>query len=249
MINTLETVGSLAGHPITAEHGASTVSNRYGFISTRTLLDNLATEGFTPRSIQVARTIKEERKGFQKHIVRLNHGELMPMQLGEYRPEIVLINSHDGSTSLKLMLGMFRLVCTNGLVTGEAMFCQRFIHREISVERVNASAVSLANSLPQLADRVSAMQARQMSAVEASEFTKRAAMLRWDDEQKALQAAWSLGRSRRYEDGRDNLWQTYNRVQENIIKGGYRVRRITGAAKDVEINRSLWNLATEFLNN
>jgi hypothetical protein len=248
MISTLEAVGSLAGHPITAEHGASTVSNRYGFVSTRTLLDNLATEGFTPRSIQVARTMKEERKGYQKHIVRLNHADLMPMQLNEYRPEIVLINSHDGSTSLKLLLGMFRMVCTNGLITGETMFCHRFIHREISVERVNTAAVELAHALPQLEDRVTAMQQRQMSPVEAGEFTRRAAMLRWDDEQKALQAAWSLGRSRRYEDGRDSLWQTYNRVQENLIKGSRGVRRITGAAKDVEINQKLWNLAAGFLN-
>ena len=249
MISTLETVGSLNLDPVTAEHGATTVSNRYGFISTQTLLDNLATEGFTPRAVQVARVNKQERQGFQKHIVRLQHNDMMPMQLNEFRPEIVLVNSHDASTSLKLMLGMFRLVCTNGLVIGESVFCHRFIHRDINVESVNTAAVSLTQMLPQLEERVSAMKARAMTQAETDRFNKQAALLRWDDEQKAAQAAYYLGRGRRYEDGQDNLWHAYNRVQENIIKGRRgSIRRITSAAKDVEINRDLWNLAAGFLN-
>ena len=78
MISTLETTGSINRDPLTAEHGASTVSNRYGFVSTRTLLDNLQAEGFTPRDIQIARVNKTERQGFQKHIIRLQHADLMP---------------------------------------------------------------------------------------------------------------------------------------------------------------------------
>jgi hypothetical protein len=103
--------------------------------------------------------------------------------------------------------------------------------------------------LPQLEERVSAMKARAMTQAETDRFNKQAALLRWDDEQKAAQAAYYLGRGRRYEDGQDNLWHAYNRVQENIIKGRRgSIRRITSAAKDVEINRDLWNLAAGFLN-
>ena len=31
-------------------------------------------------------------------------------------PQIILTNSHDGFNSFKFMLGIFRLVCSNGLV-------------------------------------------------------------------------------------------------------------------------------------
>jgi hypothetical protein len=87
-----------------------------------------------------------------------------------------------------------------------------------------------------------------LSEPEVGKFIRDAAALRWDDERKVNEAAWALGRKRRYEDGTNSLWQVFNRVQENIIRGGYRVRRITSAAKDVEINRDLWNLAAGFLN-
>lgn len=247
MISTIEAVGSLAGHPITAEHGASTVSNRYGFISTRTLLDNLATEGFTPRDIQVARVNKPERQGFQKHIVRLQH-ELMPKSNDEVQPEIVLINSHDARSSLKLVLGMIRFVCTNGIISGELAFMERFIHCNINVERVNEAALNLTKMVPQLQARVASMKERTMSEVEVNKFAHDAAKLRFDDERKADRAAWSLNRRRRYEDGQDNLWQVFNRVQENVTRGSYRVRRITSASRDVQINQALWNLAAGYLN-
>lgn len=249
MINTLETVGACTGHPIAAEHGANTVSNRYGFISTRTLLENLATEGFAARSIRVANTTKQERQGFQRHVVRLQHGSLMPMQKNEYRPEIVLTNSHDATCSLRLTLGVYRLVCTNGLVVGETMFTERFVHRQINVERVNEAAIALSRKIPMLAERIDRMKERVLSATEARQFIREAVELRFNDEKKVNETTFAIGRARRYEDGTMNLWQVFNRVQENMIQGTTGVRRITSAARDFWINKHLWNLATGFLNN
>ena len=237
-------------HPVTAEHGASTVSERYGFISTRSLLDNLATEGFTPRSIQAARVIKPERHGYQKHIVRLRHQSLMP-KVGDHVPEIVLINSHDARSPLHMVLGIFRYICTNGLVTGEATFAHTFVHRDISLPAVNEAAITLARSVPQMTERIEQMQCRKMSKTETARFVKEATSLRWEDnDNMRSQAAVALERPRRYEDGTDNtLWHVYNRVQENMVKGTRHFRRLTGITKDVNVNKGLWNLAASFLNN
>jgi hypothetical protein len=248
MISTLETTGSLNRDPLTAEHGASTVSDRYGFVSTRTLLDNLQAEGFTPRDIQIARVNKTERQGFQKHIIRLKHDSLMPSIGNDHQPEIVLVNSHDARSSLKLALGIIRFVCMNGIISGEMAFSTRFIHRDITTDRVNEAAIGLTKMVPQLQARIAGMKERVLSEPEVGKFIRDAAALRWDDERKINEVTWALGRKRRYEDGTNNLWQVFNRVQENIIRGGYRVRKITSAAKDVEINRDLWNLAAGFLN-
>jgi hypothetical protein len=249
MISTLETTGSLNRDPITAEHGASTVSERYGFISTRSLLDNLASEGFTPRSVQAARVIKPERQGYQKHIVRLRHESLMP-KVGDHVPEIVLINSHDARSPLHMVLGIFRYICTNGLVTGEATFAHTFVHRDISLSAVNEAAITLARSVPQMTERIAQMQCRKMSQTETARFVSAAARLRWDENDKIRsQAAVSLERPRRYEDGTENtLWHVYNRVQENMVKGTRHFRRLTGITKDVQVNKGLWNLAAGFLN-
>ena len=249
MIATLDQIGSSTIHPVEAEHGAGTVSNRYGFISTRTLLDSLATEGFAARSIRVARTTKQERQGFQRHVVRLQHADLMPMQKDEYRPEIVLTNSHDATCSLRLTLGIYRLVCTNGLVVGETMFTERFVHRQINVDRVNEAAIALSKKIPMMADRVNQMKERVLTPVEATRFVREAVELRYTEEKKINEVTFAMGRARRYEDGTMNLWQVFNRVQENMIQGTRGVRRVTSAARDFWINKHLWNLATTFLNN
>ncbi|MBV8275090.1 MAG: DUF932 domain-containing protein, partial [Verrucomicrobia bacterium] len=34
----------------------------------------------------------------------------------QVRPEVVLVNSHDKSSAYQLHCGLFRLVCTNGMV-------------------------------------------------------------------------------------------------------------------------------------
>jgi hypothetical protein len=38
---------------------------------------------------------------------------------GKEVPEIILLNSHDGSSSYQMIPGMFRFVCTNGMICGQ----------------------------------------------------------------------------------------------------------------------------------
>jgi hypothetical protein len=57
---------------------------------------------------------------------------------------------------------------------------------------------------------------------------------------------------RREQDAGDDLWNTLNRVQENLLAGGLmrraangrlmRTRRITSIREDVRINGALWSL-------
>lgn len=58
---------------------------------------------------------------------------------------------------------------------------------------------------------------------------------------------------RRNEDKSDDLWTTYQRVQENMTKGGVwgktakgkfqRTRPVNGIDGDVKLNRALWEMA------
>jgi hypothetical protein len=60
---------------------------------------------------------------------------------------------------------------------------------------------------------------------------------------------------RRFEDRRDDMWTTFNRVQENMMKGGLRgrnrssrtttTRPVNGIDQSVKLNRALWVLAEE----
>ncbi len=60
-------------------------------------------------------------------------------------------------------------------------------------------------------------------------------------------------RPRRYDDNRADLWTVFNRVQENLVKGGLsgraangrrqRTRAVQGIDQNVRLNRALWLLA------
>ena len=70
-------------------------------------------------------------------------------------------------------------------------------------------------------------------------------------------SAQQLLRPRRREDQSDDLWTTYQRVQENLIKGGLygqnrkgqrtHTRAVKGIDSDVKLNRALWVMAEKML--
>lgn len=83
----------------------SNVGSRYQMVPTSRMLDILADHGWIPSKVQEARSYKHQ--GFQKHIVRLRNEKQLPVQVGEYVPELVLFNSHMGSAAFKLLAGCF----------------------------------------------------------------------------------------------------------------------------------------------
>jgi hypothetical protein len=232
---------------IDAAHAASTTSDKYGFVSSRAIIDNLQNLGFTPRKIEIQRANKIERQGFQKHIVRMRHSQLMPT-LGEEFPEIILINSHDGLSSLKMMLGIFRLVCSNGMVSGSVQDEIKYTHRKVNLDAINEGAMNLVGRAGRINDSVNRMKSRQLTITERNDFIHQAALLRYD-EPNQIQLD-SLNRLRRYDDRGDNLWNTFNRVQENLTQGRRYsgIRKITSPSTDISINRGLWTIAETILN-
>ncbi|WP_261906820.1 DUF945 domain-containing protein, partial [Salmonella enterica] len=60
---------------------------------------------------------------------------------------------------------------------------------------------------------------------------------------------------RRYEDRSDDLWTTYQRIQENLLKGGLpgrtakgkrsHTRAVNGIDGDIRLNRALWVMAEQ----
>ncbi len=85
-------------------------SDRYTYIPTITLLDKLREEGFQPFFACQSRVRDEDKRGHTKHMVRLRREGA---NKGTEVPEIILLNSHDGSSSYQMIPGMFRFVCTS----------------------------------------------------------------------------------------------------------------------------------------
>lgn len=93
-------------------------SERYSYIPTAAVLAKLRKEDFQPFMVCQTRVRQDERRDYTKHMIWLRHASQIN---GAEANEIILLNSHDGTSSYQMLAGMFRFVCQNGLVCGDTV--------------------------------------------------------------------------------------------------------------------------------
>lgn len=236
---------------IYAESAHESRSERYAYIATKVILDRLRAEGFQPFMASQSRVRNEDRREFTKHVLRLRHpSDIDPRESNE----IVLVNSHDGSSRFQLIAGMYRLVCQNGLVAGQSIGDVRIAHKgDVALEVVQAAHTILERF--RLVDQArDTMRSVELPPGEALAFARAALQLRYDSSLRPAPITEDqILMPRRPEDVGNDLWSTFNRVQENLIRGGLqgrsatgrytRTREIQGIDQNVMLNRALWTLA------
>ena len=235
------------------------VSNRYGFVPTINVVDSLQAEGWYPGRAQQTHSRDLERRQVARHMIRFRQDPDRQMTVGDSVTELVLTNSHDRTAAFQLDLGLFRLVCLNGMVTpvGDVGGI-RVRHGKQIVDEILEGSIQLSHQVPRIAEGVEAFQSTLISRGEAQLFAEAALSLRYgDDWQQAspIQPSNVL-EARRSEDANGSLWSVFNRTQENLFKGGLRGRSQSGRAtrtrainsvtEDVRLNRALWKLTERF---
>jgi hypothetical protein len=238
---------------VMAESAHSSRGEKYTFIPTIKVIDALRLEGFQPFEVRQTKVRNLDKRDHTKHMVRLRHAS--SLMTNDEVPEIVLVNSHDGSSSYQLLSGVFRFVCSNGLIAGDIFNDIRVRHHGNIVDNVIEGATRVLENTEQIMSRIDTYKAITLNEGEATVFANAALHLRWD-EGKAPVTAEGLLNISRHQDAKPDLWTTFNRVQENIMKGGVsgrsaRGRRMTtrgvkGVNENVRLNRALWTLADQF---
>jgi hypothetical protein len=245
-----------AAPAIFAPEAHSSRSDRYAYIPTLDLVGAMREEGFFPVKVVQTRSREEEKKGFGKHLIRFRREDQLAQ--AEAR-EVVLVNSHDGSSSFRLMAGVFRLVCSNGLIVGHTDNEIRIQHSGDAVGRVIEGACRVVEDFDRVSASIETMKAVSLSPDRQQAFARAALALRFDDPDNCGIQPAQLIRPRRAADTAPRLWETFNVVQENIIKGGLHgfkinaqgrrartsTREVKGIDQNVALNRSLWVLAEE----
>ena len=227
-------------------------SQRYAYIPTATVLTELRKEGFQPFMVTQTRTRHEDRRDYTKHMIRLRHASQINAR-GEAN-EIILLNSHDGTSSYQMLAGMFRFVCSNGLVCGDTVADVRVPHKGDVAGQVIEGAYQVLHGFDRALESRESMQAITLDEGEAEVFARAALSLKYDDPDKPAPITESqILMPRRFDDRRPDLWMTFNRVQENLTKGGLhgrsangrrqQTRPVQGIDSDVRLNRALWLLA------
>lgn len=239
-----------------AQSAHEDLSAKYTFVPSERVLSGLMSAGFVPVEARQARTYRRSPIHAQ-HVVRLRR-RIETIALRDSAPELLFLNSHDGSSTYQLRMALYRAICTNGLVVSRGAFPTVCIaHRGNVVDEVVAGALRISERFDRLAAQVERMEARQMLKDEQLAFAARALALKYPVVQESGIAPAQLLMIRRREDVSDDLYTTLNRVQENLIRGGLtrrapsgrltRTRRVTSIRRDVVLNSALWDLATEVL--
>lgn len=228
-------------------------SEKYTYIPTIQVLEGLRNEGFLPFSVAQSKSRIEGKAEFTKHMIRLR-------QAGEIRAEeaneIILINSHDGTSSYQMLGGMFRFVCCNGMVTGDVIQDIRVQHRGNIVDNVIEGAYSIVDQFDSAKESVQIMKETRLSLPEQAIFAKASLALKYgDEEDKQPVSHRQILTPKRWEDKQDDLWTNFNVVQENLLRGGQHgqsasgrrvtTRPVQSIDNNVKLNKALWILADE----
>lgn len=226
-------------------------SQRYTYIPTIDVINGLRKEGFQPFMVAQGRTRVPGKADFTKHMLRMRHEWQIDAPEAQ---EIILINSHDGTSSYQMLAGQYRFVCCNGLVCGDTIEDIRIKHSGNIIDNVVQGAFDVLDGFNLIRDVTDEMKSITLSSEEQHVLAESALQLKYDGEEGTppIQAGQLL-RARRFEDRDSTLWTTFNKVQENVIRGGIpginangrrvRTREVTAIDSDVKLNRALWTLA------
>ncbi|EAY8076935.1 DUF945 domain-containing protein [Salmonella enterica] len=226
-------------------------SEKYTYIPTITLLENLRREGFEPFFACQSRVRDPGRRNYTKHMLRLRRaGQITGRQV----PEIIILNSHSGESSFQLLPGVFRSVCTNSLVCGQSFGEIRVPHRGDIAGKVIEGAYDVLGVFDRVEEKREAMQSLLLPPPAQQALANAALTYRFGEEHQPV-AATQILTPRRYEDRKDDLWSVFNRIQENLLKGGLpgrtakgkrsHTRAVNGIDGDVRLNRALWVMAEQ----
>lgn len=225
-------------------------SSRYAFIPTSAVIDGMRGAGFFPVKAMQSRTRIADKQLFTKHMIRFRSAQLA--QVGDTAIEAVLVNSHDGTSCYDLSCGVYRLACLNGMMVAESLIEAIHIrHTGDVVERVIEGTQHILANAPAVNDTIASWKQITLTPAEQHLLAEGAHSLRFDEASPVTPDR--LLAVRRNADTGSDLWSTFNRLQENTVRGGLRAydahgrrvrtREVKGIDGNVKLNRALWTLA------
>lgn len=229
------------------------MSDRYKMVPTSEVIEILADGGFRVVRAQQSKSRIEGKGDFTKHLLRFRHeNDMTRFEVGNEIPEIVLVNSHDGTSAYQLSAGIFRVACLNGLMVQTDQFGSISVRHSGGSDfasRIVEATQEIVEEIPRTLGKIEDWKRIELSAPKQEAFASAALELR----DNARIAPRQLLAPRRSADVSPDLWTTFNRIQENTLQGGLRAvsdsgrrtrtRPVKSVNEDTRLNRALWHLA------
>lgn len=257
-------------HAFRSEPTNPNVSDKYVQANTMTVIDDLAKLGWFPVQAKQCRAKKNSSGVRSFHMIALQNPNIKIMktnadgtQVVDTYPRIIMTNSHDGYNSFKFMLGLFRLVCSNGLVVCDNQMVNMSIrHINYTFEELRRIVAQAIEEVPNIVNTMNKMRTIELSEEQKKNIARSMFKIRKNVEENAQievsdEVLEDILTPVRAEDKRNDLWTVFNICQEKMIKGGFsassknnktrKQRGITSIKKDMEFNQRLWEVASEYL--
>ena len=245
------------------------VSGKYLFVNTETIVDDLDKLGWKP--VQAAQRKSRGDGGtiFSKHMVAFQNPDIkIKGDNGDDAwPRIIMTNSHDGMQAFKFSVGIFRMVCSNGLVVADEQFSDfKIKHKGYTFEELRGVVNQAVNDLPNRVQVLNDMKNRTLTQDEKNKLALDAMLIRANikpGSEKAKEFNYDAETivdildPKREEDKGNDLWRVFNVVQEKVTQGDFhaaltgakvrKVRKIKSFEKDLKVNKELFKLATNLI--
>ena len=237
------------------------VSSKYSFLPTSRIIEDMDRLGWKVNQAKSNRSRTSANAEFGNHIVKFFHPDVfMKDQDGnvEAYVNIVVMNNHMGTGSFKFEMGIFRLVCENGLIIKDKDFGGfNMRHSGYSFEQLQETLNAAMTRLPEVVGKINDYNQIIMSKEAQKAFAQQAFALRsYQDRSLTETELEEFLAPRRKQDEGDSLWVVLNRIQESVLKGGYsitnkkdklrRAKSIKNIQQDIKLNQQVWELAGTF---
>jgi hypothetical protein len=254
---------------------ADHLTDRYQSLQTSSLLPILADYGYFP--VQAAQTRPRKMSDVLKaaehrhHLISFARAE--DLQRPD-RPEVTLFNSHNGSGAVRLFAGIYRMICSNGIVVGNGVEA-RIYHNKAAMMGFEDMLRKVVANVPEVLATMERMKSITLSYSQVVKMAENAVALRWQrfDPQLARydvmhpkgvfyndETVLNALSSKRLEDRGDNLYTVFNRIQENVMRGNIGVlsvsesapfgtmrkaRPVNSVKAHTDLNAKLWDAVKE----
>lgn len=238
-------------------HGAPKTSEKYVHIPTNQVIEDMQQMGWYVSDAKEIRARK--RVGYQKHMVVFRNDDIfIKGEDGDnVFPQILMTNSHDGTGAFIFRAGLFRLVCSNGLVISTQDFSNMKIrHYGYSFKELQQLITNMVEKMPLVVESMNRFRERELNQDEQFKFVMDAIGIRFGEDSNNMEInVEEFLKPERKEDKGSDLWVIYNRIQERLTQGTFsyktnkvrKARKIKNFTQDLELNEKLYALAEQYV--
>jgi len=215
------------------------IKTREFYIPTLDVITKLQHEGWQLKGVDEQRG---KNRKISSNYVQMQHPDFAVKNSkgkDEAYTSITISNSCNGVKPLQMNLGIFRQVCTNGLVAfDQHAEAENIKHIEINYRNLDRFIASVTNKTGKLLTEVSEMKHKGLSIEDMRKLALEAARLRYNDlEDINIDDLLTVNR---VEDESNDLWTVFNRIQENLTHD------VSNMNEDIRLNKQLFSLANQY---